>query len=117
VPAALDAVCCQHAGVVAGRWRCSAAHFSVPAHLVKQSPFPPAPPPPLFFAQHRLELRDAPSRSHPSALHLHSAASFQLQHGYTPAAHATFLALVGKKLAGIEGTGLNDRVARKLVQR
>lgn len=66
---------------------------------------------------HRLELEDAPSRARPSALRLHTAAGFTQQRGYPPAAHPTFLALAGKKAAGVAGTGLSERSAKRLAAR
>jgi hypothetical protein len=81
-----------------------------------RAPRPPCNPRPRP-RRRRLELEDAPSRGRASAARLHSAASFAARAGHAPAALPAVLALAGKRAAGVAGTGLSERAARRLVQR
>lgn len=55
------------------------------------------------------------SAQHPSGLMLHSAAAFQAEYGFQPAAYPDFLALVGKKEASITGVGVSAKLAKTLL--
>jgi hypothetical protein len=79
--------------------------------------FKPPPPNQCPAGALRLELENTPTRARPSALRLHSAASFEARAGHAPAAQPALLALAGKQASGIAGSGLSERAARRLVQR
>jgi hypothetical protein len=46
---------------------------------------------------------------------LHSAAAFEREMGFSPAAYPDFLALTGKKEASIAGVGLSAKLAKTLL--
>lgn len=55
------------------------------------------------------------SAQHPSGLMLHSAAAFEREMGFSPAAYPDFLALTGKKEASIPGVGVSAKLAKTLL--
>lgn len=57
------------------------------------------------------------SHQFPSGLQLHSVESFQAAQGFSPSCFADYLALVGKKEAGIPGIGITPKLARTLLKR
>lgn len=46
---------------------------------------------------------------------LHSAAAFEREMGFSPAAYPDFLALTGKKEASIPGVGVSAKLAKTLL--